>query len=280
MMGLSHSSCNMLSHTEEKRLADAWNLNGDTCALETFIRAFYPLVYRIALGFSGRYNLHLIDLIQEGYVGVLRAASMFDTERGLRFATYAKWWIRWMCQDYVMRNWSIVRTGKTSAQKQLFFKLRSVKRQLLGVKDGQLSQQQLQEVAELFKVSASEVERMEYRLLIGDQSLNQEINENYMDTLQDNLVDEVANAEELLLEEERVMTIREYLKNAMEGLDQREMHIISVRYLTDDPHTLEHLGCHFGITKERVRQIEVRALGKLRSHITKDNGSISDLLHV
>ena len=279
MMVLNHGSCDMLSHTEEKRLVDAWHLDGDTGALETFIRAFYPLVYRVALGFSGKYNLHLIDLIQEGYVGVLRAASMFDTGRGLRFATYAKWWIRWMCQDYVMRNWSIVQTGKTSAQKQLFFKLRSVKRQLLGAHNGQLSPQQLQEVAGLFKVSASEVERMEYRLLVGDQSLNQEINENSLDTLQDNLVDEVASAEELLLEEERLVTIRAYLKNAMEMLDQRELHIISVRYLTDESHTLEHLGCHFGITKERVRQIEVRALGKLRSHIAKENSSLSELFH-
>jgi len=209
------------------------------------------------------------DLVQEGNIGLLQAAARFEPEREVRFSTYAAWWIRSAMQDFVLRNWSIVRTGTTAAQKSLFFNLRRMRAKHADEVDGWLSGNAKDKIATELRVRVTDVEDMEMRLAGSDQSLNATVSEASDDEWQDFMCDDGPNPEELVQEGHDNATRSGWLHTAMEELSEREQIIIRERRLRDDPLTLEELGKRLGISKERVRQIEHKVLRKLRTSVTR-----------
>lgn len=253
----------LLEAAHEHELARRWRDERDEAALHELTRAYMRLVVSMAGRFR-HYGLPISDLVQEGSVGLMQAAARFEPERGVRFSTYAAWWIRAAVQDYVLRNWSIVRTGTTSAQKSLFFNLRRLRATLNDVSEGGLSPENRSWVATELRVDEAEVDAMASRLSAGDRSLNAPIGEGAEGEWQDFLADD-----RLLPEDEVALhldgrTREALLQEALATLTPRELIIIRERRLGEEPVTLEALGRKLGVSKERVRQIEHHALSKLR----------------
>lgn len=264
-----------LEREEERALAVAWKDSQDQEALHKITTAHMRLVISMASKFR-TFGLPMSDLVQEGYVGLLEAAARFEPDREVRFSTYATWWIRASMQDYILRNWSIVRGGTSSAQKALFFNLRRLRAKL--AKTGETISQPVmyQQISDALGVATKDVALMDSRLSGPDTSLSATISEdeNGSATRQDFLVDDRPLQDEVV--EENIDTERKsgWLKGAMNVLNEREMKIIAKRRLSEDGATLEALGTELGISKERVRQIENRALEKLRGALTRDNPAI------
>lgn len=268
----------LLDRDEEMELAQRWRDHGDERALHQLVRAYTRLVISTAARFRN-YGLPMGDLVQEGNVGLMQAAARFEPDREVRFSTYAAWWIRSAMQDYVLRNWSIVRTGTTAAQKSLFFNLRRLRAKLAeDTPTGRLSTAGRDYVAQQLKVDAREVEAMEVRLGASDQSLNATISEGTEDNWQDLLADNRPDPEEVVTGMRDAETRSRWLAEALGELSQREQTIIRERRLSEEGATLEELGRSLGVSKERVRQLEHRAMGKLRQAILRRVDNPSDLM--
>jgi len=266
----------ILSRETELALARRWRDEGDEAALHEMVRAYARLVVSTASRFRN-YGLPMGDLVQEGNVGLMQAAARFEPERDVRFSTYAAWWIRSAMQDYILRNWSIVRTGTTAAQKSLFFNLRRLRARIEDASAGQLSPENRQWIADELKVERTDVEAMEMRLAASDQSLNSPISEGSEDNWQDFLSDERPNPEDVVIGMRDGETRSRWLAEALQGLSTREQTIIKERRLREDGATLEELGHKLGVSKERVRQLEHRALMKLRASMSRRVGQPDEL---
>lgn len=255
----------MLAPEEEYMLAKRWREHDDSDAASKLVTSHLRLVAKIAMGYRG-YGLPLAELISEGNVGMMQAVKRFDPERGFRLATYAMWWIRASIQEYILHSWSLVKMGTTAAQKKLFFNLRRLKGQLHAIEDGDMSPENVKKVAETLKVTEAEVVSMNRRLSGGDHSLNAPLRAdgNGDSEWQDWLVDESDSQETLIAEAQETDKRRVLLNDAMRTLNDRERHILNERRLADDPSTLEELSKVYGISRERVRQIEVRAFEKIQ----------------
>ena len=261
-----------LERDEEHDLAVRWKNEQDQTALHRLTAAHMRLVIAIAARFRN-FGLPMGDLIQEGHVGLLEAAARFDPERDVRFSTYATWWIRASIQDYILRNWSIVRGGTSSSQKALFFNLRRLRARMAQNAAEQSRQAMYAEIAGALGVTENDVELMDSRLSAPDTSLNAPIHESENDTAnrQDFLVDDVALPDETVgqrIDGERQLS---WLQQALNVLNERELRIVRERRLREEGATLESLGASLGISKERVRQIENRALEKLREALLRDH---------
>ena len=267
----------LLSREIEYDLAKRWRDSRDEVALHKLVRAYTRLVISIASRFRN-YGLPMGDLVQEGNVGLLQAAERFEPDRGVRFSTYASWWIRSAMQDFILRNWSIVRTGTTAAQKSLFFNLRRLRAQIDDIGGEQLSEESREFIANELKVNVHEVEAMEIRLNGGDQSLNAPVSDESEDSWQDFLSDQRPSSEETVVSVRDGRTRARWLVEALRELPQREQTIIRKRRLTENGATLEELGRVLGVSKERVRQLEHRALTKLRKSISQRTDLPSDLM--
>ncbi|SNB52150.1 RNA polymerase, sigma 32 subunit, RpoH [Arboricoccus pini] len=258
----------LLTREHELNLARRWRNSDDQEALHELVQAYMRLVISTASRFKN-YGLPMGDLVQEGVVGLMQAAARFEPERDVRFSTYAAWWIRSAMQDYILRNWSVVRTGTTAAQKSLFFNLRRLRAKIDDGRGATLNQAGRSYIAEALSVTVDDVESMEMRLMGGDQSLNASISPTGEDAWQDFLADERPNPEELVSESLDSRERTRWLVDCLSELSDREQVIIRERRLRDDGRTLEELGVKLGISKERVRQIEHRALTKLRHALLK-----------
>lgn len=267
----------MLERDEEKELALRWKENLDEVALHKLICAYTKLVISTASKFKN-YALPMGDLIQEGNVGLMQSAARFDPERDIRFSTYATWWIRSAMQDYVLRNWSIVRTGTTAAQKTLFFNLRRLRARINDGPNGGMTTEGRKAVAILLKVPLRDVEAMEGRMSTGDQSLHATVSNDYETNLQDFVPDERPTPD--MLAEETLDTSKraKWLNEAICQLPIREQMIINKRRLIEDRLTLEELGQQLGVSKERVRQLESRAMDKIKISLMQKVETPKDLL--
>lgn len=268
----------MLTREREMDLARAWRDKEDEAALHELINAYGRLVAGMAVKFRN-YGLPVADLIQEGNVGLMQAASRFEPERELRFSTYASWWVRSAMQDYILRNWSIVRTGTTSSQKSLFFNLRRLRAKIEGKTGGVLDDAGRQAIASELKVPKRDVDGMSVRLAASDQSLNAPVGEEGDLSWQDYLVDERPNPEANAIATKDGETRSDWVKTALSELPSREERIIRARLLQDDTLTLEALGAELGVSKERVRQLEKRALGKLKEQFQASFKNPDDFLN-
>jgi RNA polymerase sigma-32 factor len=256
----------MLEPDEEFMLAKRWREHGDTDAAHRLVTSHLRLVAKIAMGYRG-YGLPVSELISEGNVGMMQAVKRFDPDRGFRLATYAMWWIRAAIQEYILHSWSLVKMGTTAAQKKLFFNLRKIKGQLKALEEGDLSPEHVKKIASDLNVPESDVVNMNRRLRAPDHSLNAPLRVEGEGEWQDWLVDESPSQEVALAEREELSKRRKLLSQAMTQLNERERHILTERRLKDDPTTLEDLSQQYGISRERVRQIEVRAFDKLQKAI-------------
>ncbi len=256
----------MLEPEEEYMLAKRWKEREDSEAAHRLVTSHLRLVAKIAMGYRG-YGLPLSELISEGNVGMMQAVKRFDPDRGFRLATYAMWWIRAAIQEYILHSWSLVKMGTTAAQKKLFFNLRKLKGQLQAVDDGDLSPENLKKIATELDVPEADVISMNRRLASPDHSLNAPLRSDSEGEWQDWLVDETDSQETKLGERQELGLRRDLLEKAMTHLNDRERHILGERRLRDNPTTLEDLSQQYGISRERVRQIEVRAFEKLQKAI-------------
>lgn len=256
----------MLEPQEEYTLARAWRENEDVESAHKLVTSHLRLVAKIAMGYRG-YGLPLAELISEGNVGMMQAVKRFDPERGFRLATYAMWWIRAAIQEYILHSWSLVKMGTTAAQKKLFFNLRKLKGQLQAIEDGDLPPETVTEIANRLNVPEQDVVNMNRRLAAPDHSLNAPLRADSDGEWQDWLVDESASQEMLLADREELNKRQVLLRDAMKSLNDRERHILTERRLREDPLTLEDLSKEYNISRERVRQIEVRAFEKLQKAI-------------
>ncbi|MEO0411864.1 MAG: RNA polymerase factor sigma-32 [Pseudomonadota bacterium] len=261
----------MLEKEHELSLARRWRDDQDADALAELTHSYLRLVISVAGRFRN-YGLPMSDLIQEGTVGLMEAAARFEPEREIRFSTYATWWIRSAMQDYILRNWSIVRTGTTAAHKTLFFNLRRVRAKIAGEYDKPMSLGSRQDVADHLGVRLRDVEVMEARLSSSDRSLNMMVGEEGDTQWQDFLPCEAPLPEEVVSYQRDSEVRSSLIKEAMGALTEREVIIISERQLTDESVTLSALGERLGISKERVRQIEAQALTKLKNALTRRVG--------
>ncbi len=267
----------LLERDHEFDLARRWRDEGDERALHELVRSYTRLVVSTASKFRN-YGLPIGDLVQEGNVGLMQAAARFEPEREVRFSTYAGWWIRSAIQDYILRNWSIVRTGTTAAQKSLFFNLRRLRSKINGSLNGPMSDEGRAFVAQQLNVGTRDVETMEMRLSGHDQSLNEPISEAGEDDWQDFLADDRPSPEDVVTGMRDASTRSKWLAEALAELSPRERTIIDQRRLRDEGATLEQLGRELGVSKERVRQLENRALMKLRDRLVHRVERTSDLL--
>ncbi len=272
----------LLDAETERRLAYAWRDERDVKSLHRLINAYMRLAISMAAKFK-RYGAPMNDLIQEAGLGLMKAADKFDPDRGVRFSTYAVWWIKASIQDYVMRNWSMVRTGSTSSQKSLFFNMRRVQAQLereARATGARLDRHQLhQKIATEIGVPLRDVEMMEGRLSGADFSLNaiQSADEEGREWI-DALEDEASQAEELVQEQHDRRQLRKWLVSALQALNDRERFIITERKLRERPRTLESLGTELGLSKERVRQLEAGAFQKMRKCLEGQSREVHKLL--
>ncbi|HWL82210.1 MAG TPA: RNA polymerase sigma factor RpoH [Roseomonas sp.] len=253
----------MLSPDEELRLAKDWKEHGDQQAAHKLVTSHLRLVAKIAMGYRG-YGLPVGELISEGNVGMMQAVRRFDPDRGFRLATYAMWWIRAAIQEYILHSWSLVKMGTTAAQKKLFFNLRRLKGQMAALEEGDLQPEQVEKIARVLQVPEQDVVSMNRRLASPDNSLNAPVRADSEGEWQDWLVDEGESQEEELAERQDLTNRRELLGEALKTLNERERHILIERRLKDEPTTLEELSQQYNISRERVRQIEVRAFEKLQ----------------
>jgi RNA polymerase sigma-32 factor len=253
----------MLEPEREFMLAKRWTEHEDLDAVHVLVTSHLRLVAKIAMGYRG-YGLPVAELISEGNVGMMQAVKRFDPDRGFRLATYAMWWIRASIQEYVLHSWSLVKMGTTASQKKLFFNLRKIKGQLKAFEEGDLHPETVSTIATKLKVPEADVVSMNRRLSGGDQSLNAPLRIDGDGEWQDWLEDDTDNQEVTLGQEEELGHRRHMLTEAFRCLNERERHILEERRLKDNPATLEELSHEYGISRERVRQIEVRAFEKLQ----------------
>ncbi len=253
----------MLSQEQELDLSRRWLKQGDYDAMHQLVNSHLRLVAKIAMGYRG-YGLPVSDLICEGNIGMMQAMKRFDPERGFRLSTYAMWWIRAAIQEYILHSWSLVKIGTTASQKKLFFNLRKLKSQLKALDDGDLQPEHVSTVATKLKVSEADVISMNRRLSAPDQSLNAPMKEEGEGEWQDWLVEEGDSQETIYSEREEGKGRRVLLTQALNGLSERERDILIERRLKESPSTLQNLSEHYGISRERVRQIEVRAFEKIQ----------------
>jgi RNA polymerase sigma-32 factor len=253
----------MLEPDEEFMLAKRWREHEDSEAAHQLVTSHLRLVAKIAMGYRG-YGLPVSELISEGNVGMMQAVKRFDPDRGFRLATYAMWWIRASIQEYILHSWSLVKMGTTAAQKKLFFNLRKIKGQINALEEGDLHPDNVKEIATRLKVSETEVVNMNRRLSAADHSLNAPMRIDGDGEWMDWLEDDAPSQETVLAESEELESRRELLKEAMTTLNDREQHILTERRLKEEPSTLEELSQTYDISRERVRQIEVRAFEKLQ----------------
>ncbi len=253
----------MLEPNEEFMLAKRWREHEDSEAAHRLVTSHLRLVAKIAMGYRG-YGLPVSELISEGNIGLMQAVKRFDPDRGFRLATYAMWWIRASIQEYVLHSWSLVKMGTTAAQKKLFFNLRKIKGQLEAIDDGDLSPENVEYIAAALNVPERDVVSMNGRMLGPDQSLNAPVREEGGGEWQDWLEDPDTDQESLVLESDELAHRSTQLVRAMDVLNEREKHILSERRLKEEPATLEELSKVYGISRERVRQIEARAFEKLQ----------------
>ncbi len=256
----------MLSHDEEYMLARRWREDEDNEAAHKLVTSHLRLVAKIAMGYRG-YGLPVNELISEGNVGMMQAVKRFDPDRGFRLATYAMWWIRASIQEYILHSWSLVKMGTTAAQKKLFFNLRKLKGQLQAIDEGDLPDETVSEIARRLDVPEAEVISMNRRMASADHSLNAPLRVDGDGEWIDWLVDNEVDQETQFAQTEELDQRRAMLETAIEGLNDREKHIFTERRLREDPKTLEDLSQVYSISRERVRQIEVRAFEKVQKAI-------------
>ncbi len=267
----------MLAPKEEYDLAKRWRERGDLAAAHRLVTSHLRLVAKIAMGFRG-YGLPVGELISEGNVGMMQAVKRFDPDRGFRLATYAIWWIRAAIQEYILHSWSLVKMGTTAAQKKLFFNLRKAKSALQAIEDGDLAPETVAHIADRLNVTEDEVVSMNRRLAGPDHSLNASVDGSDGAQWQDWLVDDRASQEATLAEAEELSIRRGLLDKALDCLNERERRIFEARRLADEPLTLEVLSHEYGISRERVRQIEVRAFEKVQKAVRR--GALRERLPV
>ena len=253
----------MLAPEEELNLSRRWRDSEDSEAAHKLVTSHLRLVAKIAMGYRG-YGLPLGELISEGNVGMMQAVKRFDPDRGFRLATYAMWWIRAAIQEYILHSWSLVKMGTTAAQKKLFFNLRRLKGQMQAIEDGDLRPEHVGRIAKALDVPEQDVINMNRRLAAPDHSLNAPVRADSEGEWQDWLVDEGESQEQILAQHEELTGRRALLGGALRTLNDRERHILIERRLKENPTTLEELSQQYGISRERVRQIEVRAFEKLQ----------------
>ncbi|HEV2746602.1 MAG TPA: RNA polymerase sigma factor RpoH [Allosphingosinicella sp.] len=254
----------ILSPEEEYMLAKRWTEHQDTDAAAKLVNSHLRLVAKIAMGYRG-YGLPVSELISEGNIGLMQGVKKFEPDRGFRLATYAMWWIRASIQEFILRSWSLVKMGTTAAQKKLFFNLRRMKNQIEAFEDGDLKPEDVTKIATDLGVSEEEVVSMNRRMAMGgDTSLNVPLREEGEGQWQDWLVDTGPLQDERVAEAEETKVRHELLVQAMDALNEREKHILTERRLSEDPKTLEELSQVYDVSRERIRQIEVRAFEKLQ----------------
>ena len=254
----------ILTPEQEYMLAKRFSEHGDTEAAAQLVTSHLRLVAKIAMGYRG-YGLPVSELISEGNIGLMQGVKKFEPDRGFRLATYAMWWIRASIQEFILRSWSLVKMGTTAAQKKLFFNLRRMKSKLDAFEDGDLSPENVAKIAKDLGVTEDEVTSMNRRMAMGgDTSLNVSMREDGEGQWQDWLQDDSPLQDSVVAEAQEADVRHSLLTEAMEGLNERERHILTERRLTDDPKTLEELSQVYGVSRERVRQIEVRAFDKLQ----------------
>ena len=259
----------MLQPDEEYMLAKSWREHDDRNAAHKLVTSHLRLVAKIAMGYRG-YGLPIGEIVSEGNVGLMQAVKRFEPEKGFRLATYAMWWIRASIQEYILRSWSLVKMGTTASQKKLFFNLRKIKGQISALDEGDLKPEQVSTIADRLGVSEDDVVSMNRRLS-GDASLNAPLRADGETAAewQDWLVDDSEDQETMLADSEELDNRRALLAEALDGLNDRERRIFEVRRLSEDPLTLEQLSEEFGVSRERVRQIEVRAFEKVQKAVKK-----------
>ena len=264
----------MLEKNEEFMLARQWRDHEDTEAAERMVTSHLRLVAKIAMGYRG-YGLPMAEVISEGNVGLMQAVKKFEPEKGFRLATYAMWWIRASIQEYILRSWSLVKLGTTAAQKKLFFNLRRLKGEMRALEEGDLRPEQAQLIAEKLNVTEAEVYSMNGRMSGSDASLNIPMGTDGDMEWQDWLADDEPGQAETFANRQELDSRMELLTRAMEDLSERERHILTERRLIDEPKTLEELSDQYGVSRERIRQIEVRAFEKLQKtmkRLAKEQG--------
>ncbi|TRO92693.1 RNA polymerase sigma factor RpoH [Glycocaulis profundi] len=259
----------MLEKDEEFMLAKSWQEHEDSDAAHRLVTSHLRLVAKIAMGYRG-YGLPIAEVISEGNVGLMQAVKKFDPDKGFRLATYAMWWIRASIQEYILRSWSLVKMGTTAAQKKLFFNLRRMKSQMQALEEGDLHPDQVETIATKLGVTDQDVISMNRRLSGPDASLNAPMRQDGDAEWQDWLADDdAATAEDTLAQSDEFDSRMTLLQEAMGQLNERERHIIEERRLTEEPKTLEDLAGVYGVSRERIRQIEVRAFDKLQTEMKR-----------
>ena len=254
----------ILTPEEEYMLAKRWTEHQDTDAAAKLVNSHLRLVAKIAMGYRG-YGLPVSELISEGNIGLMQGVKKFEPERGFRLATYAMWWIRASIQEFILRSWSLVKMGTTAAQKKLFFNLRRMKNRIEAFEDGDMKPEDVTKIATDLGVSEDDVISMNRRMAMGgDTSLNVPLRDDSEGSWQDFLVDTEPLQDERVADAEEARVRHQLLEEAMESLNERERHILTERRLSDDPKTLEELSQVYDVSRERIRQIEVRAFEKLQ----------------
>ena len=262
----------MLDAEEEYLLAKNWRENGNLKAAHKLVTSHLRLVAKIAMGYRG-YGLPVNELISEGNLGLMQAVKKFDPDKGFRLATYAMWWIKAAIQEYVLRSWSLVKMGTTTAQKKLFFNLKKIKNQIAPGQDGDLRDEQVNEISKRLDVDSHEVVNMNRRMMGQEKSLNDPIKSGETDEWQDWLVDENLDQELMISQKQEYDDKKELLDSAMKILNDREKEIIIARRLSEEPKTLEELSKKYKISRERIRQIETKAFEKLQKSMINANKS-------
>lgn len=273
--GLSHylreiRKVPLLEFEEEQNYAKLWRDEQDLEAAQKLVTSHLRLVAKLAMGYRG-YGLPVNELISEGNLGLMQAVKKFDPDRGFRLATYAMWWIRASIQEYILRSWSLVKMGTTAAQKKLFFNLRRLKGEMQAIEDGDLTAEHVKKIANKLDVTETEVIDMNRRMMSHDHSLNAPLKIEGEGEWQDWLVDDNADHETEIADREELGQRTNLLTDAMSHLNEREREILTARRLLDDPETLEVLSAKYGVSRERVRQIEVRAFEKIQASILAAN---------
>ncbi|MDA8688265.1 RNA polymerase sigma factor RpoH [Candidatus Pelagibacter bacterium] len=253
----------MLDAEEEYMLAKNWRENGNLQSAHKLVTSHLRLVAKIAMGYRG-YGLPVNELISEGNLGLMQAVKKFDPEKGFRLATYAMWWIKASIQEYVLRSWSLVKMGTTTAQKKLFFNLKKIKNQIAPGQDGDLKDEQVNEISKRLNVESHEVINMNRRMMGQEKSLNDPIKNGEVDEWQDWLVDDSLDQELIISQKQEYDDKKGLLNSAMKILNEREKEIITARRLSENPETLEKLSKKYKISRERIRQIETKAFEKLQ----------------
>ena len=262
----------MLDAEEEYMLAKNWKTTGNVKSAEKLVTSHLRLVAKIAMRYKG-YGLPMNEIISEGNVGLMQAVKKFEPEKGFRLATYAMWWIKASIQEYILRSWSLVKIGTTTAQKKLFFNLKKLKNQIAPGQEGDLKDEQVKEISKRLDVNSHEVVNMNRRMMGQEKSLNDPIKSGESDEWQDWLVDESLDQELIVSQKQEYNDKKELLDSAMKILNEREKEIIIARRLSEEPKTLEELSKKYKISRERIRQIETKAFEKLQKSMINANNS-------